>query len=135
MRGPRALSVTAQSPSLAPSELRDAKAVAKRLGLNHRVIQTLEVEREDYRANDSNRCYFCKDELYTTMTGLAKDEGYAFVANGTKADDLGHFRTGQGAAKRHGVRTPLVQAGRTQDAIRLIQHASDRPTRYNRPEA
>ena len=53
--GPRALSVTAQSPSLAPSELRDAKAVAKRRGLNHRVIQTLEVEREDYRANDTNR--------------------------------------------------------------------------------
>ena len=85
--GPRALSVTAQSPSLAPSELRDAKAVAKRLGLNHRVIQTLEVEREDYRANDSNRCYFCKDELYTTMTGLAKDEGYAFVADDVLALD------------------------------------------------
>jgi len=126
--GPRALAVTAQSPSLAPSELKDAKAVAKRLGLNHRVIQTLEVEREDYKANDSNRCYFCKDELYTTMTGLASDEGYAFVANGANVDDLGDFRPGLGAAKRHGVRAPLVEAGLTKDEIREMSHGMGLPT-------
>jgi len=126
--GPRALSVTAQSPSLAPSELRDAKAVAKRLGLNHRVIQTLEVEREDYRANDTNRCYFCKDELYTTMTTLASGEGYAFVANGANVDDLGDFRPGLGAAKRHGVRAPLVEAGLTKDEIRELSHGMGLPT-------
>jgi uncharacterized protein len=126
--GPRALAVTAESPSLAPSELRDAKAVAKRLGLNHRVIQTLEVEREDYKANDSNRCYFCKDELYTTMSGLASDEGYAFVANGANVDDLGDFRPGLGAAKRHGVRAPLVEAGLTKDEIRELSHGMGLPT-------
>jgi uncharacterized protein len=126
--GPRALAVTAESPSLAPSELRDAKAVAKRLGLDHRVIQTLEVEREDYKANDSNRCYFCKDELYTTMSGLASDEGYAFVANGANVDDLGDFRPGLGAAKRHGVRAPLVEAGLTKDEIREMSHGMGLPT-------
>jgi uncharacterized protein len=126
--GPRALAVTAESPSLAPSELRDAKAVAKRLGLDHRVIQTLEVEREDYKANDSNRCYFCKDELYTTMSGLASDEGYAFVANGANVDDLGDFRPGLGAAKRHGVRAPLVEAGLTKDEIRELSHGMGLPT-------
>jgi uncharacterized protein len=86
------------------------------------VIQTLEVEREDYKANDSNRCYFCKDELYTTMSGLASDEGYAFVANGANVDDLGDFRPGLGAAKRHGVRAPLVEAGLTKDEIRELSH-------------
>ena len=126
--GPRALAVTAQSPSLAPSELKDAKAVAKRLGLTLRVIQTLAVEREDYNANDSNRCYFGKDELYTTMTGLASDEGYAFVANGANVDDLGDFRPGLGAAKRHGVRAPLVEAGLTKDEIREMSHGMGLPT-------
>ena len=66
--GARALSVTAASPSLARSELADAVSLASRLGLNHRVIHTNEVERADYRANRSNRCYFCKDELYTVLS-------------------------------------------------------------------
>ena len=65
--GPGALAVTASSPSLAPSELAGAVQVAESLGLNHRVIETAEVERADYRANNSSRCYFCKDELYTRL--------------------------------------------------------------------
>ena len=126
--GATALAVTAKSPSLAPSELRDATAVAQRLGLNHRIIETGEVERADYRANDPNRCFFCKDELYTHLKRLAAESGYAWVANGANVDDLGDFRPGLNAAKRHGVRSPLVEAGLSKKEIRALSREMDLPT-------
>ena len=126
--GDRALAVTASSPSLAPSELRDAVAVARNLGLHHQVIETAEVERAEYKANDSSRCYFCKDELYTQLMSLAGKAGYAYVANGANVDDLGDFRPGLKAADRHGVRTPLVDAGLTKQEIRALSREIDLPT-------
>ena len=126
--GSRALSVTARSPSLAPSELREATELAGQLGLNHRVIDTLEVEREDYAANDPNRCYFCKDELYTHVVGFARDEGYDHVANGTNTDDLGDFRPGLKAASQYGVRSPLVEAELSKAEIRLLSRNMGLPT-------
>jgi uncharacterized protein len=109
--GARALAVTAKSPSLAPSELEHAAAFADRLGFQHRVIETDEMDRPEYRANAPSRCFFCKDELYTRLADMAAQEGYAAIANGTNSDDLGDFRPGLNAAKRHGVRSPLVEAG------------------------
>ena len=126
--GNMALAVTAESPSLAPSELIEAVSLAKRLELNHRVIQTNEVEREDYLANDSNRCFFCKDELYTHLFRLATAESYQWVANGTNVDDLGDFRPGQQAAKQYGVRSPLVEAGLAKAEIRSLSKDMDLPT-------
>ena len=126
--GSSALAVTADSPSLAPSELRDAVALAEQIGLNHRVIKTREVEREDYQANTPNRCFFCKDELYIHLTGFASAEGYASVANGTNIDDLGDFRPGQNAAKEYGVISPLVDAGLTKAEIRQLSHEMGLPT-------
>ena len=126
--GSSALAVTADSPSLAPSELRDAVALAEQIGLNHRVIKTREVEREDYQANTPNRCFFCKDELYIHLTGFASAEGYASVANGTNVDDLGDFRPGQNAAKEYGVVSPLVDAGLTKAEIRQLSHEMGLPT-------
>ncbi|MDP7532236.1 MAG: asparagine synthase-related protein, partial [SAR202 cluster bacterium] len=73
--GQSALSVTAKSPSLAPTELREAVELAERIGLNHKVIETQEVEREDYSANNPDRCFFCKDELYTHLAAFSADEG------------------------------------------------------------
>ena len=126
--GDRALSVTASSPSLAPSELRDAVALAKILELNHRVIQTKEVERADYQVNDPNRCFFCKDELYTHLTGFAAEEGFAWVANGTNTDDLGDFRPGLNAAKHYRVRSPLVEAGLSKAEVRSLSKNMGLPT-------
>ena len=126
--GAQALAVTAESPSLAPTELRDAVSLAKDLGLNHRVIQTAEVERADYRANNPSRCFFCKDELYTYLTRLASEEGYASVANGTNVDDLGDFRPGLKAASQYGVRSPLVDAGLSKAEIRSLSNGMDLPT-------
>ena len=126
--GPKALAVTAKSASLAPTELEEAVALAGRLKLAHRVIETAEVEREDYRANNPNRCYFCKDELYTHLSRLASDEGFASVANGANMDDLGDFRPGLNAAKQYKVRSPMVEAGLTKSEIRALSREMGLPT-------
>ena len=126
--GSSALAVTARSPSLAPSELRDAVDLAARLGLNHRVVETHEVERHDYAANDPNRCFFCKDELYTYLLGYAEREGYGHIANGTNTDDLGDFRPGLNAAKQYGVRSPMVEADLSKAEIRALSKEMGLPT-------
>ena len=126
--GDKSLAVTANSPSLAPSELREAVELAQRLGLNHRVIHTQEVEREDYQANNPNRCFFCKDELYTHLSRFAPEEGYEWIANGTNMDDLGDFRPGLNAAKQYGVRSPMVEAELTKAEIRELSKGMDLPT-------
>ena len=126
--GRKSLAITGNSPTLAPSELRDAVSLARRLGLNHRVIETGEVERADYRANDPNRCFFCKDELYTHLTRMAEEEGYAAVANGANADDLGDYRPGLNAARQYGALSPLVKAGLSKAEIRLLSSEMELPT-------
>ena len=126
--GSDALAVTANSPSLAPTELVEAIALAEQLGLNHRVIETHEVEREDYAANNPNRCFFCKDELYTHLIKFAEDEGYGTVSNGTNMDDLGDFRPGLNAAKQYGVKSPMVDAGLTKAEIRSLSKDMGLPT-------
>ena len=126
--GARALAVTASSPSLAPSELTDATALARRLGLGHRVIETREVERADYRANSPHRCYFCKDELYSHLLSIAAEDGYACVANGANMDDLSDFRPGLNAARRHGVRSPLIEAGLSKQEVRDLSREMELST-------
>ena len=125
--GQHALAVTAKSPSLAPAELEDAVALARSLGIQHKVIETKEVERADYLANDPNRCFFCKDELYTHLTALAAEQQIPWVANGTNSDDLGDFRPGLEAAKQYGVRSPLVEAGLVKEEIRRFSKEMDLP--------
>ncbi len=126
--GDRSLAVTADSPSLAPSELREAVSLARQLGLNHRIIQTQELEREDYLANNPNRCFFCKDELYSHISKIVQSESYEWVTNGTNTDDLGDFRPGLDAAKQYGVRSPLVEAELTKAEIRSLSKDMDLPT-------
>ena len=126
--GRNALAVTAKSPSLAPAELLEAVELAERLGLNHRIVETHEVEREDYAENNPNRCFFCKDELYTYLSAYARDEGYVHIANGTNTDDLGDFRPGLNAAKQYGVRSPMVEADLSKADIRELSKDMDLPT-------
>ena len=126
--GHKAPAITAKSPSLAPSELREAVSLAKRLGLTHRVIETKEVERSEYQANSPSRCFFCKDELYTHLSRLTSEEGFAWVANGTNVDDLGDFRPGLNAAKQYRVRSPLVEAGLSKKEIRSLSKDIVLPT-------
>ena len=117
--GPKSLAVTAHSPSLAPSELRSAVDMAGELGLNHQIIQTKEVERQDYRANNPNRCYFCKEELYDHLSGLP-EASFSQIINAHNLDDTGDFRPGMNSAKQRGVRSPLVEALLTKEEIRQL---------------
>ena len=125
--GHASLAVTAKSPSLARSEYEGAVEVAGRLGLNHRVIETAEVEREDYRINDPNRCFFCKEELYTHLSNLP-EAGYSQIINAHNLDDTGDFRPGINSAKKRGVRSPLVEVGLTKAEIREQSRALGLPT-------
>ena len=124
---PRALAVTAESPSMPPWELEDATALARKLGLRHRVIHTNEVEDPRYAANSSRRCYFCRTELYTQLRSLAQAEGFETIANGANTDDLGDFRPGMDAAKKFGIRSPLVEAGLAKEDIRALSRARGLP--------
>ncbi|HET9469318.1 MAG TPA: ATP-dependent sacrificial sulfur transferase LarE [Vicinamibacterales bacterium] len=116
--GTNALCVTAESPSYPAHHRQLALTVARECNLRHEIIFTGEIERPEYRANPENRCYFCKHELYTRLTQLARERGFAYVADGTNADDRGDYRPGRVAAKQFGVRSPLDEAGMTKAAIR-----------------
>ena len=116
--GDKAISVTANSPSLAPSELEDAIALATEQGIHYEIIETKETEREDYQANNPDRCFFCKDELYSHLIKFADQRGYSVITNGTNVDDLGDYRPGLEAAKQYGVRSPLVEADLSKQDIR-----------------
>jgi uncharacterized protein len=118
--GPRSLAVTAASASYPDSHRQLAFRVAREFSLRHEVIETAEVERPEYRANPANRCYFCKDELFTHLAALARARGIAHVVDGNNADDRGDYRPGRQAAREHGVVSPLDEAGLTKADIRQL---------------
>jgi uncharacterized protein len=126
--GPRALAVTGVSPSFAASEHEDAVKLATRLGLNHRLIDTAEIENPLYVANNPDRCYHCKTELFTHLAAIAEREGYACVLDGFNADDVGDFRPGRQAAFENGVRSPLHEVGLTKKEIRALSKERGLPT-------
>lgn len=118
--GPRALAVTADSPSYPDTHRRLALSIVSDFGFAHEVIRTAELERPEYRANPANRCYYCKDELYSHLNAIARERGFAVVADGNNADDRGDYRPGRQAAREHGVRSPLDEADLTKDEIRAL---------------
>lgn len=116
--GEKALAATAVSPSLASGELEDARAAAMAAGIRHIELPTDELDKPAYAANTPDRCFHCKDTAYEKFTSLAAREGIAVVIDGTNADDQCDFRPGRRAAKQHGVRSPLAEAGMTKQEIR-----------------
>ena len=118
--GEKCLGLTAQSETVPRSELRDAIRVAEWIGANHVVVRSNELAVESYRTNPTNRCYFCKTELYSICTAEAESRGISWVLDGTNLDDLGDHRPGHKAAGEKGVRSPFVEVGLTKDDIRVI---------------
>lgn len=118
--GDRVLAVTSASESVSEAELANARAVAEELGLPHRIIRTREIDDPDYVRNGPDRCFHCKSTLYGDLAEIARAEGYAVVFNGTNLDDLGDHRPGLEAARRHGVRSPLLEAKLTKAEVRAI---------------
>ncbi len=126
--GERALAVTGISPSVAPSEREEAAALAAQIGVRYRTIDTTEMDDPRYVANAPDRCFFCKDELFTRLDALRLAEGIGALADGFNADDVGDYRPGQRAARAHGVRSPLAEAGLTKAEIRALSQARGLPT-------
>lgn len=124
--GERALAITADSPSYPERHRRMALEVARLVGLQHQIIHTRELERPEYRANPTNRCYFCKHELYSELTDLAAARG-ATVVDGNNADDRGDYRPGRQAAREFGVRSPLDEVELRKDEIRALAKRAGLP--------
>ena len=126
--GDKSLAAIADSPSLPRRELAEALAVAQQFELPVRVVRSREFQNPDYLANPNNRCYFCKQELFTELLPLAKAEGFAVIAYGENASDLGDFRPGAQAASEFQVRAPLKEAGLTKADIRELSARLGLPT-------
>jgi uncharacterized protein len=116
----RAVAVTALSASYAKAELEDAKRFAAEIGARQIFVDTAELERAGYRENSPERCFFCKDELFTKLTPLAEREGLRVVVYGEIADDRSDHRPGARAAREHRVRAPLADVGLTKLEIRRL---------------
>jgi len=118
--GDRSICITADSPSY-PDRHRDlAIGTARAFHLRHEMVATSEVDNPAYRANPVNRCYYCKHELYSRLTGIASARGFAAVVDGSNADDRGDYRPGRQAAREFGVLSPLDDVGLTKDEIREL---------------
>lgn len=126
--GDRALAVIADSPSLPRRELAEAVAVAEQFRIPLRVVRTAEFSDPGYLANPTNRCYFCKHALFTGLEPLAREGGFAVVAYGENASDIGDHRPGALAATEFAVRAPLKEAGLTKDEIRQLSAQLGLPT-------
>lgn len=132
--GPDAIAITADSPSIPESHKRDAIAFARQFDIRHELIASLEFDNPDYAANNPDRCFHCKDELFRRMEQIAPQFGGAAIVYGVNCDDLGDYRPGQSAALAHGVKAPLVDAGLTKAEIRELSRLAGLPT-WDRPAA
>jgi uncharacterized protein len=128
----RALSVTALSPSYSTHDRAIVEEFVSSLGLRHEFIETHEMDNPAYRANAADRCYFCKDELFSALIELAHARGFAAVAYGVNADDTLDFRPGHRAATEHQVLAPLLDARLGKAEIRLLSRRAGLPT-WDRP--
>ncbi len=130
--GDHMLAVTALSTSYSEHDRREAERCVDRAKFPHEFITTDELSDPNYRANNPDRCYFCKDELFDKLDELASRRGYAAVAYGVNVDDKGDWRPGQRAAREHQVLTPLVDAGLTKADIRELARRAGLPV-WDRP--
>jgi len=126
--GDRALLVTADSETYPASELAAARELARSLGMRHVVVATRELDNPDYVRNPANRCFFCKEELFTTLAPIAEREGVREIVYGANMDDLGDHRPGMDSARQRGVRAPLIEAGLGKAEIRELSRALGLPT-------
>ena len=126
--GARAVCITGQSASLPAYQNDEIDRVVKNFGFNHEIIRTDELEHPGYRANNGDRCYFCKDELYGKLESLAQSRGIDHIVDGSTVDDLDDYRPGRQAAKQHAVRSPLIEVGLNKSEVRELSRRAMLPT-------
>jgi uncharacterized protein len=126
--GANAVCVMGISPSVAQSQKQEAEKIAQDFKFNYFAISTEELDNPNYQANPTNRCYFCKSELYSKLAPLAKAKNIKFILDGSNLDDTGDFRPGRQAAQENGVRSPLVEVGLSKNEIRELSKLQGLPT-------
>ena len=126
--GPRAVCITGESASLPEYQRAEIESVVKKFGFQHEIIPTEELENPGYRANNPDRCFFCKDELYTKLESVARTRGIKSIVDGSTVDDLGDYRPGRRAASQHAVRSPLIEAGLSKSDVRELSRRVSLPT-------
>ena len=132
--GDDAIAITADSASIPESHKRDAEDFVRQFGIRHEYVETHEFENPEYVKNDPDRCFHCKDELFTVLERSARQREIPIIIYGVNKDDLGDYRPGQRAAQLHHVRAPLVEADLTKAEIRELSRLSGLPT-WDRPAA
>jgi uncharacterized protein len=132
--GAKAIAMTADSASLPESHKRDAEAFVRQFDITHEYIQTYEFENPEYLKNAPDRCFHCKDELFTRLSQVGRERGIEHIIYGVNLDDLGDYRPGQNAAKKHEVAAPLADAGLSKAEIRELSRQAGLPT-WDRPAA
>jgi uncharacterized protein len=132
--GERALAITAVSASMPRSELEAASQVAETIGARHVLLESHELEDQRYLQNPADRCYFCKQDVYSQMVIYAREHGFKVILDGTNADDAGDHRPGRQAALEKCLRSPLLEAGFTKDDIRQLAREYGLPN-WNKPSA
>jgi uncharacterized protein len=126
--GERAVLVTADSETYPSGELQEARRLAELIGLRHVVVRTDELANPEYAKNGANRCFFCKEELFTHLAPIAEREGCRALVYGANVDDLGDHRPGMQSARQRGVHAPMIDAGLTKAEIRALSQALGLPT-------
>ena len=126
--GERAVLVTADSETYPAGELQEARRLASLIGLRHVVVRTDELAHPEYAKNGADRCFFCKEELFTHLAPIAEREGCRALVYGANVDDLGDHRPGMQSARQRGVRAPMIDAGLTKAEIRALSHSLGLPT-------
>jgi len=132
--GEHAIGVTAVSASLPAAELEQAQSIAQQIGARHVLLTSHETDDARYLANTPDRCYFCKSEVYVELADYARENGFAYLVDGTNADDASDHRPGRQAAREQGVRSPLLEAGLTKVEIREIARQVGLPN-WDKPAA
>ena len=131
-RGERALSVTALSPSFSAYDRAAVDEFVGKFGIHHEFVDTHEMENPAYRANAADRCFYCKDELFSVLDAMAQQRGFTATAYGVNADDTLDFRPGHRAAKEHRVLAPMLDAGLRKSEIRQLSQRAGLPS-WDRP--
>jgi pyridinium-3,5-biscarboxylic acid mononucleotide sulfurtransferase len=126
--GSRAVCITGQSASLPAYQRAEIDRVVEKFGFQHEVIETEELDNPGYSANNPDRCFFCKDELYTKLESVARGRGIQNIVDGSTVDDLGDYRPGRRAATQHAVRSPLIEAGLSKSEVRELSRKATLPT-------
>ncbi len=126
--GDRTLAVTGESPSYPEHQRKMAQQIVGDFGIPHDSVPTAEMDSDDYLRNSSDRCFHCKNELFSRLKTLAAERGYETVADGSNADDRGDYRPGRQAAKQLGIRSPLDEAELTKEEIRYLSRQVSLPT-------